>query len=1145
MEERNRCNLKLKLPEAYLKRHKLILLLVFFFSFSAIAGAPAQRHVNLTLNNVQLSTALKKLGSVTGTKVMFSSEDVHGYTVSAQIKDKDINEAMDLIIGSKPFSYKIGDGFISVFKKSGNSNTTKAQQRQVTSQQQNKKGDIVLSGVVISSGDNQPVIGASVYVPGTPIGTITDVNGRYTISVPSDTKSVSFRSIGHLDKRLNVSDKYLFSLVTMIEEVHQLEEAVVVGFGTQKKESLVGAVQAVKASDLHLTSSNLSSSFAGNIAGVIACQRSGEPGSDGTEYYIRGVSTFGASNAALIILDGVEITNSMLAQIAPETIESFSVLKDATATALYGSRGANGVIIVTTKEGQQSEKMNVKLRFETSLSFPTSVQKIADGVTYMEMYNEAIKNSTPEGQTYTPFYSDDKIEGTRNHLNPYIYPDNNWYDMLFKDCTVNENLNFNLTGGSKYINYFLNAAIFNENGIIKQPSESKYDVTLNSHKYIFQSNITSNITKTTRVSLKMNAQLMYKTRPTEDVSDLFYYSMRANPVRFPATLPAQEGDTYVRYGNNNSWDTGTTDLNPIALLSRGYGKQHTSYFINSFSVDQKLDFITKGLSANALVSFYNYTYSSDYRSFTPFYFKVLDDYTKNDDGTYNYNTESIGPVGSTYLSYSVGRDGYHEYSVQGKMEYNRTFDKHDVTGMFVYHMKEKKLNVAGNEEEILPFREQGFAGRVTYNYDKRYFFEFDCGYNGSENFLKGHRWGFFPSYAVGYMISNEEYFKPLKKYINTFKLRASYGLAGNDYLSVRFPYLTTITMNNSLGVYFGNNLTDAKGTLIDTYGNQNATWEKAKKYNIGIDLKIFNDFNLTVDWYKEKRTGIFMQRESLPASMGLTGVTPYGNIGKVNKQGIDLSADYNHVVNKDFTYTIRGTFTYSHNKVTDRDEPKLVYKYTSKIGHPISSYYGLVADGLFGSKEEVENSPKQTFGDYGVGDIKYRDLNGDGVIDGNDVTTLGRPYIPEIIYGFGGSCKYHHFDFNCLFQGAGRVSLWMHNMTPFCDTSHFGYNLTQYIVDNHYSESNPNVHAAAPRLTSSYSVNNYGEESTFWIKKADYLRLKSVEVGYTFNAFRFSLSGYNLFYLSPFKKWDPEKGGGNGLSYPLQRSVKFGVQYEF
>lgn len=1133
-------------------RNKIILLFMLIFSLSAVANIPAQKLIRLTFNNTQLSTALKKIGSVSGAKILFNSEDVQGYTVSTTIESKNVEEAIDAVIGSKPFSYKTGDGFITLYKENKNpNNTTEGSKSAPSSTQQQKKG-ITLSGTVISSSDDQPLIGVSVYVPGTSYGTITNTEGKYTLTVPEGTKTVSFRFIGFLDKKIDVSRKFLFTLVTMIEEVHQLEEAVVVGFGSkQKKESVVGAVQSVKAEDLHMTSSNLTSSFAGNIAGLITRQSSGEPGQDGTDFYIRGVSTFGASNAALIILDGVEVTSYMLGQIAPETIESFSILKDATATALYGSRGANGVIIVTTKSGQESEKMRVRLRFETSVSMPTRVQDVTDGVTYMQAYNEATKNAfmaSGNVNNYIPFYSDEKIEGTRNHLNPYVFPNNDWYHMMFKDAAFNETFNFNMSGGSKYINYYLNAAAINENGIIKQPSESKYDVTLSNKKFIFQSNINAAVTKTTRVGLKMNTQLMYNHRPIESLDNLFYYTMQVTPTWFPAVLPAEDGDNFIRYGNNKSWTTGSYDVNPYASLSQGYTDRHMSYFISTLDAEQKLDFLTKGLIASGQVSFYNYTYVDYSRYFVPFFYGITDYYV-DDDGKYVLNEQLLNTsTATTYLKYTTSGDGRHVWSLQGKLDYARTFGKHDVTAMVVYHMKDTESNrPSASEDAILPQREQGTAGRITYNYDKRYFFEYDFGYTGSENFKKGHRWGFFPSYAIGYMVSNEKYFEPLKKIINSFKIRASYGIAGNDYLSDRFPYFTDVSMSGSTNFYlYGNGFTNYSAPYISLYGNSLATWEKAKKWNLGVDLKMFDAFSLTVDFFKENRTGIFMKRASLPASFGLNGRAPFGNIGGVKKHGVDISANWNKAINKDFIYSIRGTFTYAVDKITEKDEQH-IYPYAYQKGHPINSYQGLIADGLFGSQDEIKNSPLQTFSSYTVGDIKYRDLNGDGIIDGNDVTTIGRPSIPQIIYGFGGSLKYHAWDCNFLFQGAALVSIGMSNFYPFGDGKSYGYTIAKYIVDDHYnSETNPDTHASFPRLTTTLNGNNYPKyTSTYFVKRGDYLRLKSLEVGYTLKSFRFSLSGYNLFCLSPFKYWDPEMGGGNGLSYPLQRSYKLGIQYEF
>ena len=524
-----------------------------------------------------------------------------------------------------------------------------------------------VSGTVISGTDNTPLAGVMIYVEGSTAGTISNGDGSYTFTIPAKSKYVTFSYVGFDTKKIHVEDFELFKLVSLAEQTNALDEVVVIGYGTQKKESMVSSITSVKPSDLNITSSSLTTAFAGNIAGMISRQTSGEPGYDSASFYIRGISTFGSSNSPLIILDGVEVLSTMLNNMPPESIESFSVLKDAAATAVYGSRGANGVILINTKNGRNSEKMNVSVRLENTFSMPTMIQEVADGVTYMQLYNEASFNSAKEAgtlATYQPFYSADKINGTKARLNKYLYPDNDWYDLLFKDFTVNQNLNLNIRGGSQKVNYFLNAAVSNENGIIADLDQNPYDVKMNHQKYIFQSNVNAKITKTTTVGIKVNAQLEYNTRPNEDIGNLFYYSMRANPVRFPATLPAEEGDTFVRYGNNASWDTGTTDLNPLAKLASGYGKRYYSYVTTAFTLDQNLDMVTKGLSANFMASFYNYTYSATYRSATPYYFKVEDESSLNPDGTANLVTNSIGDTGTTYLTSTDGNGGHPRHCPQ-------------------------------------------------------------------------------------------------------------------------------------------------------------------------------------------------------------------------------------------------------------------------------------------------------------------------------------------------------------------------------------------------------------------------------------------------------------------------------------------------
>ena len=843
------------------------------------------------------------------------------------------------------------------------------------------------------------------------------------------------------------------------------------------------------------------------------------------------------------LTDGIAALNDAMNQL----LNGASQLKAGAAQLAAGSLALlDGANQLDSGLGQLTEGLDTLTSNNAALT--SGAQQVADGVTYMQLYNEAVFNTAKETgtlHTYQPFYSADKINGTKAGLNKYLYPNNDWYDLMFKDFSVNQNLNLNIRGGGRKVSYFLNAAVSNENGIIADIEQNPYDVKMNHQKYIFQSNVSANITKTTIVGIKVNAQLEYNTRPIEDIGNLFYYSMRANPVRFPATLPAEEGDTFVRYGNNASWDTGATDLNPLAKLARGYGKRYYSYMTTAFTLDQNLDFFTKGLSANLTASFYNYTYSATYRTATPYYFKVEDGSSLNPDGTANLITNSIGDTGTTYLTSTDGNGGHRRYALQASLNYARKFGKHDVGAMFVYRMNEKKNNIAGtSEENLLPYREQGMAGRVTYGFDNRYLFEASFGYNGSENFAPGKRWGFFPSAAAGWVISNESFWDGIRKTVSNLKIRASYGLAGNDALSERFPYRSIVAMGEESKFYYNWN-TQGKGPQITTYGNPNATWEEAKKLDIGLELGLFNALNIEAAYFTEDRTGIFMRRTSLPSSTGLLGVTPYGNIGRVKSHGVDLSAVYNKQFGKDWSLSLRGTFTFSRNEVVEKDEGDLMYDYMSVVGHPVNAITGvLVADGLFTSQEEIDNSPKQQFGNYTVGDIKYRDLNGDGIVDGNDVTTAGSPTVPEIQYGIGATVKWRRLDFSFMFQGASNVSLRMYNMHPFCDASHFGYGITQYIADNHWSEENNRADAAYPRLTSQLSSNNT-QSSTFYIHDAKYLRLKTVELGYTIKKFRVYLSGNNLFVISPFDYWDPEKGGGHGLTYPLQRTAKIGVQYQF
>ena len=1091
--------------------------------------------VTKAFRSVPLKTVLEEVERQTGYSILFENEDVDvSRPVTATFKDATLQTVLDTVLDkSLRYTVKGGGKLVTISRRSPVSAPTAP------------NGEMTVAGTVISSADNQPIVGANIYVEGTNVGTTTDAGGNYKLTVPASAKTVTVSFLGYDTKKISVRDIHLFKLITLADASNKLEDVVVVGFGVQKKESLVGAVQSVKPSDLQTSSSNLSTSFSGKIAGVIAVQKSGEPGADGANFWIRGISTFGSGQSPLLILDGVEITNQMLNNIPPETIESFSVLKDATATALYGSRGANGVMIITTKNGRDSEKMTINLRAEFGASAPTRVPKVADGITYMETFNEA---RTTRGEK--PYYSNEKIMGTKLGLDPYVYPNVDWYDMLFKDCTFNQNFNFNMTGGAKKIDYFLNASVYNENGIMRKPEASKFDTNINAQKYLFQANVSADATKTTRVSLKMNTQLHYRHAPIQSVSDLFAYAMTGMPCEFPATLPGEESDTFVRFGTNNAWNSGFF-TNPYAQLCRGYGDQFRGHFTSALTVNQNLDFITKGLSATGMATFYNRVYSAVYRSFTPFMYQ-LTDYNIDEAGNYSYTSNSTN-TGTTYLGTTRGKDGYRELAFQAKIDYARTFGKHDVGATIVYMQKERNMNISDEQEyAALPYRQQGLAGRVTYGFDKRYLFEANFGYNGSENFAAGKRFGFFPSVAVGWVISNEPFWKGIKEQVNLFKLRASYGLVGNDVISKdyadRFPYLTTVNMGQGYDVYIGNNFERKYGPILSVYGNPNATWEESRKLDIGVEIGLFDSLNIIFDWFKEKRSGIFMQRTSLPSTFGMSGITPWANIGKVDNSGVDISVDYNKAFSKDLILSLRGTFTYAHNEIVEMDEPKYKWAYQYKAGHPINSIQCLIAEGLFRDEEEIASSPSQdiyaTTYPIRPGDVKYRDLNDDKIIDDNDMCWTGNPTVPEIIYGFGFSLKYKGFDCSAFFQGQGKVSILMYNYHPFATAATPGSGLMQWIADEHWSEDDPNPKALYPRLSPLWNNNNT-KASTLYVRNGKMLRLKTAEIGYTYKKMRVYVSGTNLLTFAPFKYWDPEKGSGNGLGYPLQRTYNLGFQFNF
>lgn len=1037
------------------------------------------------------------------------------------------------------------------------------------------QGTKTIKGLVTGT-DGQPIPGATIVVKSTTNGTITDIDGYYTLTkVPEDAVlSVSF--VGMKPQDIKVGKNTLINVV-LENESKGIDEVVAVGFGVQKKSSMVSSISTLSSKELKVSTSNLTTALAGKISGMVSYQRSGEPGQDNAEFFIRGLGTFGSGKVdPLILIDGIESTATDMARLQPDDIESFSVLKDATAAAVYGARGANGVVLITTKSGLAG-KTKFTFRFEDRISSNTKNFQLADNIAYMELANEAALTRDPN--SVLP-YSQSKILHTQAGDDPYLYPNNNWINQLIKDYTNNQAYNFSVSGGSPVARYYVAGTLNIDNGVLKVDRLNNFNSNIKLRNYSVRSNVNLQLTKTTEAIIRMYAQFDDYNGPIGGGAATFRRAIWSNPVKFPAKYPSE----YLPYVNHPLFGGaplgfGTTLIltNPYAEMVRGYQTYKSSSIMPQFEVKQDLGMVLPGLKARAMAYIKRYAYFKVERSYNPFYYSAqqspVDGSTiltvLNDGGTY-----SIGTVGTEYLGFNVGDKKIDsQLYFESAVDYFHTFnEKHDVSGLLIFLMSNYQSGAATTLQTSLEKRNMGLSGRFTYAFDKRYLAEFNFGYNGSEKFAKNHRFGFFPSIALGYNISNEPYFALLKRTISNLKLRASFGIIGNDQIGKdedRFFYLSEVNLNNSTyGATFGElGRYSRNGVSISRYANENIGWEISQQINLGMDLQLLECFDLVVDAYRQHRTNILQARSFIGSTMGLTA-TPQSNFGEVESKGIDMSIDYNKIFSSGFYVKARANLTYATNKILVYDEVSYpeseAYRY--RVGQSTKQEYGYIAERLFVDDYEVANSPVQ-FGEYMGGDIKYRDMNNDGVITESDQVPIGHPTVPEIVYGFGGTFGYKKFDVSLYFQGATRTSLFIDpwRISPFVysggtklsdgSTLDAGAQngLLDVIANDHWSEENRNLYAFWPRL-SDYYVSNNTVSSSWWMRDGSFLRLKSLEAGYTapqklssklgLDDLRIYLSATNLFSISSFTLWDPEMGS-SGLGYPVQSVYSLGLNITF
>lgn len=1014
-------------------------------------------------------------------------------------------------------------------------------------------------GVVFEEETGQPLPAATVSIDGTTRGVITDLDGSFELSGVKPTDKLKVEFVGKETQVIPVEDRKSF-MIKLKDMANELEGTTIVAFGTQKKESVIGSITSIDVQTLKVPSSNLTTALAGNVAGVIAYQRSGEPGQDNADFFVRGITTFGANTSPLILIDNIELTSTDLARLQPDDIESFSIMKDATATALYGARGANGVIFVTTKRGQEGPA-KIFARVETSISQPTDVVELADPVTYMKSYNEAISTRDPLGALR---YSYDKIEQTgKPGANRIIYPANDWYDMLFKDYATAYRANVSARGGGKVARYYVAGAFTEDTGILKVDKRNSFNNNIDQKTYTLRSNVDINITKSTKLAVRLTGNFTDYTGPISGGNAVYRSLMHADPVLFPAYYPVDEdhvGIQHIMFGN---YDAGGY-TNPYANLVYGYRDYQRSQMIAAVELNQDLDFITKGLHFMTLFNLTRLSSFSVNRHFNPFWY-TLDSY---DSYTNEYHIQRINENGTDYLGYSEGdKEIQNTMYSESRLNYSREFGRNEVTGLLVLTSRESLRANAGSLQLSLPSRNAGLSGRFTYGFDKKYFAEFNFGYNGSERFYKTQRWGFFPSFGGAWVVSNEKFFEPAKKVVSNLKLRASYGIVGNDNIgsaSNRFYYLSQMNMTSnsnaaSFGVGSGNTY---QGIDVTRYANEDITWEKSYKANYAIELGLFKKFDMIAEYFTEHRTDIFMARADVPITMGLqAGIS--ANIGEAKAHGIDIQADYKQSWSNGLWASARANFTYSSSEFLVYEEPTYKESYRQHVGHSLKQTWGYIAERLFIDDEEAANSPsQQAFGvQYGGGDIKYTDVNGDGVITNADRVPIGFPTSPEVIYGFGFSFGQKGFDFSVFFQGLARESFWIDATNAYnarsnkFGTAPFTNNgqLLKAYADSHWSEDNRDIYALWPRYSAYHSTNN-SAVSTWWMRDGSFLRLKQLELGYSLpqkwtnkihiDNLRFYVQGNNLFCWSKFKLWDPELAG-EGFNYPIQRTINIGLNVTF
>lgn len=1115
--------MKKKIPEQRcLGYRNLLLTLVLSMVFCVTGNAQSVLQTKLTIsfNEQTLDKTLQQIQRKTGINFAYTQNDVQAYnTPKLSFSNETLENVCKEIFKNTPLAFKEFSGYVVVTRSAPTPGEKKQTGTLVTGKVTDAETKEGLSGVTIQVLRSMNVVASK-------------DDGSFSIeSQPGDM--LSFTHTGYESVQEQVGNSAIFSIE--MKPSGAMGEVVVLGFGqSQKKIAQTGAIASITTKEIKQSpAANIANALTGRLPGLISVQRSGEPGADGPELYIRGRATLNIS-APLITIDGVEKDPRLvdLSALDPNEVESITILKDASATALYGVKGANGVIIIKTRRGTEG-KARINTSVQTSIQTPTRIPKYLDSYNYALLANEAYFNDNPNGQL--PPYTAEAIKAYESGSDPYKYPNVDWMHEMLKPAQMTR-ADFNISGGSPMVKYFVNAGYTQQNGLYKANKTDEYDASLKYRRYNFRSNIDIDFDKDFSVGLSLFGAIENQNAPNTNTTDIFNYLGKIPPNSYPIQYP-------------NGYYGGSSRGNPFALVNTtGYRQFFNSSLSGMFTATHKLDFITRGLFVKGNFSFDGYSRSTLTRAkeVRTALYKGSGDYY--DTASYSF-AGTDGPLQAPSPSYGQNRSTWLDLSVN----YDRTFGAHTITGLLLANRQQQVLgdNVSGNE--LIPYVSQGVVSRITWNLNNKYFAEFNAGYNGSDNFAKSNRYGFFPAGSVGWVISKEAFLQK-NSVIDFLKLRASYGLTGNPSLGKR-RWLFISEFVSGAGYSFGTDqLTAIGGRQEGAMSNPDVTWEKARKLNIGLEAKLWRDLlSVTIDVFREKRNDILIVRGIIPDLLGVSAdnLTP-ANMGVIVNRGFELELNHRNRIGN-VTYAVRANGSFARNKILFKDEVSYPYDYLKATGQQIGQLFGLTSIGFFNSKEEIQNSPRQ-YGNLIPGDLKYKDMNGDGVIDNNDKGPIGKSTVPEFLYGISANASWKNFDISVLFQGAGNYSVRF---------SHEGawefYNGAK-VMEQHLGRWTPEAAATAtyPALHYGQNANNHQEASSFFMKDATYIRLKNVEIGYTFrklgigkntmiSSVRLYANGLNLYTWDKMGNgsFDPEAPSGKGFFYPQLRVVNFGVSADF